>query len=109
MPVSILTSEPIEIPRVSPNSGPEAVPATLVSVTSAAETRILDGVAALRSERDVPPDTDKGIDVAHRRVECFVPVPDSSPDQYLSFSFSALIAPARTPRSTTSSWSCSMP
>ncbi|MGA5147008.1 hypothetical protein [Streptomyces sp. ZS0098] len=32
-----------------------------------AETRELDGVAALRPERDVPADADKGVDVAHRR------------------------------------------
>ena len=29
--------------------------------------------------------------------EYFVPVPDSDPDQYLSFSFSALIAPGSDP------------
>ncbi|MFJ3139095.1 hypothetical protein ACIPK5_24750 [Streptomyces sp. NPDC086843] len=97
LPVSIVASEPIEIPRVRPNSGPEAVLAALASVTSGAETRELDGVAVLRSERDVPADADKGVDVAHRRVEYFVPVPDSDPDQYLSFSFSALIAPGSDP------------
>ncbi|MFF9677608.1 MULTISPECIES: hypothetical protein [Streptomyces] len=93
LPVSIVASEPIEIPQVRPSSGPAAVLAALASVTPGAETRELDGVAALRSERDIPANGDKGVDVAHRRVEYFVPVPDSTPDRYLTFSFSALIAP----------------
>ncbi|CAL9296354.1 hypothetical protein [Streptomyces sp. SudanB66_2053] len=93
LPVSIVASEPIEIPRVRSSSGPEAVLAALASVTPGAQTRELDGVAALRSERDIPANGDKGVDVAHRRVEYFVPVPDSTPDRYLTFSFSALIAP----------------
>ncbi|MET8456308.1 hypothetical protein [Streptomyces parvulus] len=93
LPVSIVASEPIEIPRVRSDSGPEAVLAALASVTPGAETRALDDTAALRSERDVPADPAQGVDVAHRRVEYFVPVPDSTPDQYLTFSFSALIAP----------------
>ncbi|MGW9397147.1 hypothetical protein [Streptomyces sp. NPDC055642] len=97
LPVSIVASEPIEIPRVRPHSGPEAVLAALASVTSDAETRELDNTAALRSERDVPADAAKGIDVAHRRVEYLVPVPDSAPDKYLTFSFSALIAPGSDP------------
>ncbi|MBT3163934.1 hypothetical protein HTV80_12530 [Streptomyces sp. Vc74B-19] len=37
---------------------------------------------------------DKGAEVAHRRVEYFFPVPASKPDQYLSLSFRALIAPS---------------
>ncbi|MDK1347421.1 hypothetical protein QNO09_29805 [Streptomyces sp. 378] len=93
LPVSIVASEPIEVPRVRPNSGPEAVLATLASETRGAEVRELDGTAALRSERDVPPDPAQGVDVAHRRVEYFVPIPESTPDRYLTFSFSALIAP----------------
>ncbi|WP_406468862.1 hypothetical protein OH738_16935 [Streptomyces hirsutus] len=97
LPVSIVASEPIEIPRVRPHSGPEAVLAALASVTPGAETRELDDTAALRSERDVPADAAKGVDVAHRRVEYFVPVPDSIPDKYLTFSFSALIAPGSDP------------
>ncbi|MFE0805036.1 hypothetical protein [Streptomyces sp. NPDC058812] len=97
LPVSLVASEPIEIPRVRPESGPEAVLAALASVTPGAETRELDDTAALRSERDVPADAAQGVDVAHRRVEYFVPVPDSAPDQYLTFSFSALIAPGSDP------------
>jgi hypothetical protein len=97
LPVSIVASEPIEIPRVRPGSGPEAVLAALASVTPGAETRELDATAALRSEREVPSDVARGVDVAHRRVEYFVPVPDSAPDQYLTFSFSALIAPGSDP------------
>ncbi|CAL9306828.1 MULTISPECIES: hypothetical protein [Streptomyces] len=97
LPVSIVASEPIAIPRVRPNSGPEAVLAALASVTPGAETRELDDTAALRSERDVPADAAQGVEVAHRRVEYFVPVPDSDPDQYLTFSFSALIAPGADP------------
>lgn len=93
LPVSIVASAPIEIPRVRPASGPEAVLAALASQTPGAETRELDDTAALRSERDVPADATQGVDVAHRRVEYFVPVPYSTPDQYLAFSFSALIAP----------------
>lgn len=38
-----------------------------------AETRGLDGVTVLRPERDVPAGADKGVDVAHHRVEYFVP------------------------------------
>ncbi|WP_435615042.1 hypothetical protein HFP71_15525 [Streptomyces sp. ARC32] len=97
LPVSIVASEPIEIPRVRPQSGPGAVLAALASVTPGAETRELDGTAALRSERDVPADPSKGVDVAHRRVEYFVPVPYSAPDKYLTFSFSALIASGSDP------------
>ncbi|MCO4698751.1 hypothetical protein LRR80_04839 [Streptomyces sp. RO-S4] len=37
-----------------------------------------------RSET-VPADADKGVDVAHHRVEYFVPISDSDPDQYLPF------------------------
>ncbi|MEV4786284.1 hypothetical protein AB0K53_12675 [Streptomyces tuirus] len=97
LPVSILASEPIEVPRVRPNSGPEAVLAALASETPGAELRELDDTAALRSERDVPADAAQGVDVAHRRVEYFVPIPDSAPDRYLTFSFSALIAPGSDP------------
>ncbi|WP_254398774.1 hypothetical protein [Streptomyces sp. AC602_WCS936] len=97
LPVSIVASQPIEIPRVRPNSGPEAVMAALASETPGAEMRELDGTAALRSSRDVPADAAQGVDVAHRRVEYFVPIPDSVPDQYLAFSFSALIAPGSNP------------
>lgn len=97
LPVSFVASAPIEVPRVRPNSGPEAVLAALASVTPGAGTRELDNTAALRSEREVPPDTAKGIDVAHRRVEYVVPIPDSTPDKYLTFSFSALIAPGSDP------------
>ncbi|MER7802062.1 hypothetical protein [Streptomyces parvulus] len=97
LPVSIVASAPIEVPRVRSDSGPEAVLAALASVTPGAETRALDDTAALRSERDVPADPAQGVDVAHRRVEYFVPVPDSTPDQYLAFSFSALVAPGSDP------------
>jgi hypothetical protein len=97
LPVSIVVSEPIEIPRARLHSGPEAVLAALASVTPGAETRELDDTAALRSERDVPADAAQGVDVTHRRVEYFVPVPDSAPDKYLTFSFSALIAPGLDP------------
>ncbi|UFQ16277.1 MULTISPECIES: hypothetical protein [Streptomyces] len=93
LPVSIVASEPIEIPRVRPGSGPEAVLAALASETPGAEIRELDDTAALRSERDVPADAAQGVDVAHRRVEYVVPIPDSTPDRYVTFSFSALIAP----------------
>lgn len=92
-----MASEPIEIPRVSPDSGPEAVLAALASETPGAELRELDDTAALRSERDVAADAAHGVDVAHRRVEYLVPIPDSAPDQYLTFSFSALIAPGSDP------------
>jgi hypothetical protein len=97
LPVSIVAAAPIEIPRVRPQSGPEAVLAALASVTPDAEMRELDDTAALRSERDVTADVAQGVDVAHRRVEYFVPVPGSCPDQYLTFSFSALIAPESDP------------
>ncbi|WP_245235140.1 hypothetical protein [Streptomyces violaceorubidus] len=97
LPVSIVASEPIEIPRVRSDSGPEAVLAALASVTPGAVTRTLDDTAALRSEREVPADVAQGVDVAHRRVEYFVPVPDSAPDRYLTFAFSALIAPDTDP------------
>jgi hypothetical protein len=97
LPVSIVASEPIEIPRVRPDSGPETVVAALAAETPGAELRELDDTAALRSERDVPADAAQGVDVAHRRVEYFVPIPDSTPDRYLAFSFSALIAPGSDP------------
>ncbi|MFC8129840.1 hypothetical protein [Streptomyces sp. NPDC057302] len=97
LPVSIVASEPIEIPRVRPDKGPEAVLLALASETPGAEMRELDDTAALRSERDVPADPAQGVDAAHRQVEYFVPIPDSTPDQYLTFSFSALIAPGSDP------------
>jgi hypothetical protein len=97
LPVSIVASEPIEIPRVRPESGPEAVLMALASETPGAGIRELDGTGALRSERDVPADPAQGVDVAHRQVEYLVPIPDSTPDRYLTFSFSALIAPGSDP------------
>jgi hypothetical protein len=98
LPVSIVASEPIEIPRVRPESGPEAVLAALASETPpGAEIRALDDTVALRSEREVPADPDQGVEVAHRRVEYLVPIPDSTPDKYLTFSYSALIAPGSDP------------
>ncbi|MGC5039447.1 MULTISPECIES: hypothetical protein [unclassified Streptomyces] len=97
LPVSIVASEPIEIPRVRPESGPEAVLAALASETPGAEIRELDDTAALRSEREVPADPEQGVEVAHRRVEYLVPIPDSKPDKYLTFSYSALIAPGSDP------------
>lgn len=97
LPVSIVASEPIEIPRVTPERGPEAVLLALASETPGAEMRELDDTAALRSERDVPADAAQGVEVAHRRAEYFVPVPGSDPDQYVTFSFSALIAPGSDP------------
>ncbi|MGV9502019.1 hypothetical protein [Streptomyces sp. NPDC003642] len=97
LPVSIVASEPIEIPRVRPESGPEAVLAALASETPGAEIRELDDTAALRSEREVPADPEQGVEVAHRRVEYLVPIPDSRPDKYLTFSYSALIAPGSDP------------
>ncbi|QEU97616.1 hypothetical protein CP970_27865 [Streptomyces kanamyceticus] len=97
LPVSIVAAEPIEIPRVTPDRGPEAVLLALASETPGAEMRELDDTAALRSERDVPDDAAQGIDFAHRQVEYFVPIPDSAPDLYLTFSFSAVIAPDSDP------------
>lgn len=97
LPVSIVASEPIEIPRVRPESGPEAVLAALASETPGAEIRELDDTAALRSEREVPADPEQGVEVAHRRVEYLVPIPDSTPDKYLTFSYSVLIAPGPDP------------
>ncbi|MFE6200139.1 hypothetical protein [Streptomyces sp. NPDC057838] len=97
LPVSIVASEPIEIPRVRPGSGPEAVLAALASETPGAEIREIDETAALRSEREVPADPEQGVEVAHRRVEYLVPIPDSTPDKYLTFSYSALIAPGSDP------------
>ncbi|WP_258314690.1 hypothetical protein [Streptomyces sp. Act143] len=91
-----MASEPIEIPRVRP-SGPETALASLASEIPGAETRELDDTAALRSEREVPTDAAQGVDVAHRRVEYFVTVPNSRPDQHLAFSFSPLIAPGSDP------------
>ncbi|CAL9532775.1 hypothetical protein SUDANB108_04102 [Streptomyces sp. enrichment culture] len=97
LPVSIVASEPIEIPRVRPGSGPDAVLAALASETPGAEIREIDETAALRSEREVPADPEQGVEVAHRRVEYLVPIPDSTPDKYLTFSYSALIAPGSDP------------
>ena len=39
----------------------------------------------------------QGVNVAHRQVEYLVPIPDSTPDRYITFSFSALIAPGSDP------------
>ncbi|MGW6059093.1 hypothetical protein [Streptomyces sp. NPDC055189] len=97
LPVSFVASEPIEIPRVSPDRGPDAVLLALASQTPGAEVRELDETAALRSEREVPADPAQGVEVAHRQVEYFVPIPDSTPDKYPTFSFSALIAPGSDP------------
>ncbi|MFD6193162.1 MULTISPECIES: hypothetical protein [unclassified Streptomyces] len=75
-----MASAPIDIPRVGPVGSPDAALAALASVTPCPETRTLDDTAALRSEREVPADAAQGVDVAHRRVEYFVPVPDSAPE-----------------------------
>ncbi|MFJ3497643.1 hypothetical protein ACIPPJ_29195 [Streptomyces sp. NPDC086091] len=97
LPVSIVASEPIEIPRTGPDRGPEAVLLALAAETPGSELRELDHAAGLRSERDVAADAAQDVGVAHRRVEYVVPIPDSTPDRYLTFSFSALTAPGGDP------------
>lgn len=46
---------------------------------------------------DALSDATQGVNVAHRQVEYLVPIPDSTPDRYITFSFSALIAPGSDP------------
>ncbi|MGX1091985.1 hypothetical protein RKD47_002666 [Streptomyces albogriseolus] len=72
--------------------------ATLASVTSGPRRGNSTALrSCARNETYPPTRTRASTSPTHRRVEYFVPVPDSDPDQYMSFSFSALIAPGSDP------------
>ncbi|MFE9686014.1 hypothetical protein [Streptomyces sp. NPDC006285] len=58
-----------------------------------ASLRELDGTAAVRTLQKMPADPDKGAEVPSWRVQYTVPIPDSAPAQWLTFSFSTLVAP----------------
>ncbi|MFD9462605.1 hypothetical protein [Streptomyces sp. NPDC060027] len=91
IPASFIASEPLRAP--TDTIEPEAVLIDLARDSEDCSVRELDGTASLRTVKKVPADPDEDIDVPSWRVQYTVPIPDSVPAQWLTFSFSALTAP----------------
>lgn len=91
IPASFVASEPLGSP--TGNSKPEAVLLDLARDADDASPRELDGTAAVRIVRKRPADPDKGVEVPSWQVQYTVPIPRSVPCQWLTFSFSTLVAP----------------
>ncbi|MGW7409595.1 hypothetical protein ACWGI9_38885 [Streptomyces sp. NPDC054833] len=94
IPASFVASEPIGTPVGTPtvNVDHEAVLAELARDAEDASTRELDGTTALRTLQKHPAAPDKGVEVPSWWVQYVVPIPHSQPAQWLTFSFSTLIA-----------------
>ncbi|MEV5979839.1 hypothetical protein [Streptomyces sp. NPDC052114] len=91
IPASFVASEPLTAPRTG--IGPEAVLRDLARDAENASVRELDGTAAVRTLQKLPADPAKGVEVPSWQVQYTVPIPDSAPAQWLTFSFSTLVAP----------------
>ncbi|MEU4997439.1 hypothetical protein [Streptomyces sp. NPDC021622] len=91
IPASFVASAPLGAPK--PNIEPEAVLVDLARDAEEASVRELDGTAAVRTLETCPADPDKGVEVPSLRVQYTVPIPDSTPALWMTFSFSTLIAP----------------
>ncbi|MEU5684998.1 hypothetical protein DEJ48_16570 [Streptomyces venezuelae] len=90
IPASFVASEPLAAPR--PDIGPEDVLRDLARDSEDASVHELDGTAAVRTLQKLHADPDKGVEVPSWQVQYTVPIPDSTPAQWLTFSFSTLIA-----------------
>ncbi len=91
IPASFVVSEPLTAPT-GRNTEPEVVLMDLARDAEDASLRELDGTAAVRTLQKVPADPDNGAEVPSWRVQYTVPIPDSAPAQWLTFSFSTLVA-----------------
>ncbi|MFC8661606.1 hypothetical protein [Streptomyces sp. NPDC057199] len=92
IPASFVASEPLAAPT-GKNIEAQAVLIDLARDAEDASLRQLDGTAAVRTLQKLPADPDKGVEVPSWRVQYTVPIPDSAPAQWLTFSFSTLVAP----------------
>ncbi|WP_217422812.1 hypothetical protein [Streptomyces sp. 8P21H-1] len=92
IPASFVVSEPLTAPTGRKIES-EAVLMDLARDAEDASLRELDGTAAVRTLQKVPADPDRGVEVPSWRVQYTVPIPDSAPAQWLTFSFSTLVAP----------------
>ncbi|MFD4574892.1 hypothetical protein ACFWNK_20540 [Streptomyces sp. NPDC058417] len=90
VPASFVASAPLSAPR--DGITPEAVLRDLAKDAEDASVRELDGTAAVRTSCTLPADPEREIAVPSRRVQYTVPIPDSAPAAWLTFTFSALIA-----------------
>ncbi|MFI5687683.1 hypothetical protein [Streptomyces sp. NPDC051636] len=90
IPASFIASEPLGAP--TGHVDPEAVLNDLVRGAEDASARELDGTTAVRTFRKLLADPDRGVEVPSWRVQYTVPIPHSAPAQWLTFSFSTLIA-----------------
>ncbi|WP_202424734.1 hypothetical protein [Streptomyces sp. HUCO-GS316] len=91
IPASFIASEPLAAP--TGNVEPEAVLVDLVRDAENASARDLDGTAAVRTLWKLPANPEKGVSVPSWRVQYTVPIPNSTPPRWLTFSFSTLVAP----------------
>ena len=90
IPASFIASEPLSAPTAGIE--PEAVLVDLARDVEDPSVRELDGTASVRTLRKLPAAPDKGVEAPSWRVQYTVPIPNSSPAQWLTFSFSTLIA-----------------
>ncbi|MGW0910910.1 hypothetical protein ACWD1Z_04040 [Streptomyces sp. NPDC002784] len=90
IPASFIASEPLGAP--TENVDPDRVLLDLARGAEEASARELDGTAAVRTLLKMPADPAKGVEVPSWRVQYTVPIPHSLPAQWLTFSFSTLIA-----------------
>ncbi len=91
IPASFVASEPLA--ASTGEVAPEAVLRDLARDAEDASVREVDGTAAIRTLRRLPADPENGVEVPTWRVQYTVPIPHSVPAQWLTFSFSTLIAP----------------
>ncbi|MET8944627.1 hypothetical protein ABZX30_13850 [Streptomyces sp. NPDC004542] len=89
IPASFIASEPIDAPA---GNGSEDPLNDLAHDAEGASRRELDGTVAVRTLQKLPPAPDNGVDMPSWRVQYIVPIPNSLPPKWLTFSFSALIA-----------------
>ncbi|MGW0135236.1 hypothetical protein [Streptomyces sp. NPDC003299] len=89
IPASFVASEPLEAPPGGID--PDAVLLDLARGTPNTSSRDLDGTPSIRTLRKVPAAPDRGVDLPSWQVQYTVPIPHSTPAQWLTFSFSTLV------------------
>lgn len=90
IPASFVASEPLGAPAEGVD--PDAVLLDLARGNADASARELDGTPAVRTVRKMPAAPDRGVDLPSWQVQYTVPIPHSTPAQWLTFSFSTLVA-----------------
>ncbi|MER6677610.1 hypothetical protein [Streptomyces sp. NPDC000983] len=90
IPASFVASEPLGAP--SGGVDPRRVLIDLARDSEGASAQELDGVAAVRTLTKLSADPSRGIEVPSWRVQYIVPIPNSVPAQWITFSFSTLLA-----------------